>query len=225
VLHFHGKSDNMGRHLDFVDWLPARGFNVVLFDYRGFGSSEGQPSPRKVHEDAVAALAFVRSQPELDPDRLLVFGQSLGGAVAIAALARGDGDGVRAVVTESTLSSYRMVVREQMEKMGLWGILRWPLSVLLTNNRYSPDKAINKLPPVPILLIHGADDQGVPAAHCRRLFERARPPKQMWIVEGGRHLDTFTVHGRIYRQKLVDFFFDALDGQGTGGSSSEARAR
>ncbi len=208
VLHFHGKSDNMSGHLRFVDWLPAEGFNVLLFDYRGFGESEGHPSPRGVHQDALAALEYVRSRADLDP--VLVFGQSLGGAIAIAAVAEAGSADVRAVVTESTLSSYRLVVRDQIGKMARASFLRWPLSWLVVNNRYSPDRVIDRLAPIPLLLIHGTDDEGIPIYHCHRFFSRAREPKQMWVVEGGKHLDTFTVHGATYKPRLVDFFLQAL---------------
>ncbi len=210
VLHFHGKADNMSNQLSFVDWLPAQGFNVFLFDYRGFGKSQGHPSPKGVHQDALAALEYVRSRNDLDANRLLVFAQSLGGAIAIAALAEDGADGINAVVTESTLSSYRLVVRDQIGKMGFWSFLKWPLSWLIVNNQYSPDKFIEQLAPIPILLIHGDDDQGIAPYHCQRLFEKAREPKQQWIVEGGHHLDTFTAQRKIYRPLLVEYFLQAL---------------
>lgn len=225
VVHFHGRSGNMSDHLRFVDWLPAEGFNVLLFDYRGFGESEGRPVPGGVHEDALAALAYVRSRTDLDPDRLLVFGQSLGGAIAIPAVAGGGSAGVRAVVTESALSSYRLVVRDHIGTMGVWRLLRRPLSWLVTDNRYSPDKFVGRLAPIPLLLIHGSDDDGIPLYHCKRLLDRAREPRLMWIVDGGRHLDAFTVHGTAYRPRLVEFFRQSLEGPEPAITASGARGR
>ncbi len=77
VLHVHGNAQNLTAHFAFVAWLPRRGFDVVAFDYRGYGRSEGRPTLRGALDDTIAALAFVRSLPEADPNRLYVIGQSL----------------------------------------------------------------------------------------------------------------------------------------------------
>ena len=156
-------------------------------------------------------LEQVKTLPGVDAERLLVFGQSLGGAIAITAVARGGSQGVRAVVTESALSSYRLVVRDRIATMALGSFLKGPLSWLLSNNRYSPDKVVDRLAPIPLLLIHGKDDPGVPVYHCRRLFERAREPKQMWIVKGSRHLDTLEVVGEEYVERVLRFFRWSLE--------------
>jgi len=99
VVHFHGNAQNMSAHWQFVDWLPQRGFNLFVFDYRGYGASQGSPEPKGVFEDSVAALDYVRARPDVDPRRLLVLGQSLGGTNAIAAV----GSGERAGVTPTPL--------------------------------------------------------------------------------------------------------------------------
>src|ERR1051325_11044653 len=85
VVHFHGNAQNLSAHWQFVDWLPQRGFNLFVFDYRGYGASQGSPEPKGVFEDSLAALDYVRARPDVDPERLLALGQSLGGTNAIAA--------------------------------------------------------------------------------------------------------------------------------------------
>ena len=72
VVHFHGNAQNMSSHWRFVAWLPAQDFNVFVFDYRGYGESEGKPEPKGVFEDSNAALDHVRSRPDVDPERLLL---------------------------------------------------------------------------------------------------------------------------------------------------------
>jgi len=211
VLHFHGKADSMSGHLKYVSWLPACGYNVFLFDYRGFGRSAGTPTPRGVHEDALAAVAYVRARGDVDSRRLVVLGQSLGGAIAIDAVASFGSSAFKAVAVESALSSYRRVVRDKIAEMRGGTLLKWPLSVLVTNNRYSPDKFVDKIAPTPLLIIHGTDDPGIPLYHAHRLYDRAREPKELWIVEGGKHLEALTTYGSVYRPRLVEFFDTALD--------------
>ncbi len=88
VLHLHGNAANISNHLPLVAWLPARGYNVLMIDYRGFGRSAGKPSLDGIVDDAAAALAYLRTRPDVDATRLIVFGQSIGGATALRMLAR-----------------------------------------------------------------------------------------------------------------------------------------
>jgi uncharacterized protein len=108
VLHVHGNAANISNHLPLVAWLPLAGFNVLMFDYRGFGQSEGRPTLNGIVDDAAAALAVLRQRPDVDAARLAIFGQSLGGATALRLLARpGAAQGVRLAIIDSAFSSYR----------------------------------------------------------------------------------------------------------------------
>jgi len=210
VIHFHGNAQNMTAHFSFVNWIPREGFNLFVFDYRGYGQSEGNPTRRGVYEDAVAAIEYARSRKDVDPDRLLILGQSLGGANAIAALGYNRFDGVRAVAIESSFYSYRQIVRETIAHIPVVSLLRWPLSFLVVGNGYSPGKVIDRLAPVPLLLIHGTSDRVIPLHHGEQLFKKADEPKQFWVIENGRHTEAFTTYGRQYRQSLVKFYMGAL---------------
>ena len=88
VLHLHGNAANVSNHLPLVSWLPARGYNVLMVDYRGFGRSQGRPSLDGIVDDAAAALAHLRTRPDVDASELIVLGQSIGGATALRLLAR-----------------------------------------------------------------------------------------------------------------------------------------
>lgn len=210
VVHFHGNAENMTTHLFFSYWLAERGFNVFVFDYRGYGASEGVPSVKGAVEDGVAAIRYVRGRKDVDPDKLLVFGQSLGGALAVASISQGGFSGIRALVLESPFSSYRSIAQDKLSRFFLTWPLQRPLSRLLISDRFSPAELIGGLPSFPILVIHGDSDPIIPYREGKILFERAREPKEFWTVPGGRHTQAFTRFGSLYRPKLEEFFTKAL---------------
>jgi uncharacterized protein len=212
VIYFHGNAQNMTAHFGFVSWLPARGFNLFVFDYRGYGASDGTPDRRGVYEDSLAALDYIAARPDIDHNRLLVLGQSLGGANAVAAVGSHPIAGIRAVVIDSAFASYQGIVRDKIAGMPLLSFFRTPLSHLLIGNSLSPDAVIANIAPIPLLIIHGTSDRVVPFAHGKRLFELAREPKQLWTIEGGDHTEAFADPGSPYRQRLVTFFNEALEG-------------
>ena len=200
VIHMHGNAQNMSSHWMFVDWLPKRGFNVFVFDYRGYGQSGGYPSPKGVFEDSVSALDYVRARSDVDPARLLVFGQSLGGSNAIAA-AGASREGVRAVAVEAAFFSNSSIASDVMPGMGVF-----------MNDQWSAENYIGKLSPIPILFYHGTADRIVPHRHSLLLMEKAGDPKRLITVEGGRHMETMMhfSRGDAYRNELVSFFEKAL---------------
>ncbi|MDR2016488.1 MAG: alpha/beta hydrolase [Burkholderiales bacterium] len=200
VIHVHGNAENISAHWPLVGWLPSRGYNVFLFDYRGFGLSAGTPNPKGVFEDTQSAMDYVRTRADVDPEKLLVFGQSLGGSNAIAAIGAGNRIGIRAIAVEGTFYSYTTIANDKLFGAGL-----------LTNNDYSANRYISKLSPIPLLLIHGTNDAIVPYQHSERLFAIAGEPKQLILIPGGGHIDATASHfGNIYQDLLVAFFDEAL---------------
>lgn len=200
VIHFHGNAQNMSAHWQFVDWLPQRGYNLFVFDYRGYGASEGTPEPKGVFEDSRAALDYVRSRPDVDAAKLLVFGQSLGGTNAIAAVGSGNRAGVRAIAIESTFFSYSSIASEKVIGAGS-----------LADDTYSAERFVAKLAPTPLLLLHGSADAVIPYSHSERLFAKAAEPKRLVRIEGGAHTEALAPRfGSVYREMLIDFFDAAL---------------
>ena len=188
VLHLHGNAENISTFIAAVHWLPARGYDVLLVDYRGYGRSEGVATIHTVHEDARLALDHALALP----GPLFVFGQSLGGSAAVHAVAHHPQRArVAAVITEGTFSSYRRIAREKMDQVWFTWALQWPLT-LLFSDRYAAEDAAGRLAPVPLLVVHGADDAVVPVAHARRLHAAARDPRELWIVPGSGHVNAFT---------------------------------
>ncbi|MBJ6726525.1 alpha/beta hydrolase [Geomonas sp. Red875] len=211
VIHYHGNAQNMTAHFSFVSWLPAEGFNVFVFDYRGYGKSTGHPDRKGVFEDSVAAARYVATRKDVDPERLLIFGQSLGGANAIAAAGSGQLRGIRAVAIESAFSSSRSIVREKIGLIPVLSLLKWPLSYLLIGDSYSAIAAVDKISPVPLLLIYETRDPVIPISEGRKLFDKAKQPKEFWTLEAKSHAGAFVEKNSPYRPQLVKFFTDAVE--------------
>lgn len=213
VIHFHGNAQNMTAHFSYVDWLPAQGFNLFAFDYRGYGRSGGTPQRDGIFADCLAAVETVRARRDIDPDALVIFGQSLGGANALAVLGERKVEGVKAVAIDSAFYSYRAIVRDKIAQMPLLWIAKWPLSFLVVSNRHSPGAAVRAIAPTPLLLVHGTADRVVPYHHAQDLFRQAREPKELWTLEGAGHTAAFAAGGDAYRKRLVQFFTAAIQHQ------------
>lgn len=213
VLHFHGNAQNMTAHFSYVAWLPDRGFNVFVFDYRGYGRSEGTPGRDGVYQDCLAAIQYVQSRPDVDGNSLLVLGQSFGGANAVSVLGTESIQGIKAIAIESSFYSYRVAARDKIRQIPLLSLFRWPLSFVAVSNRHSPSKAIGNLSPIPLLLIHGTHDQVIPYRHAQMLFEKANNPKLLITIKNGRHTDALVRYGDRYRNLLVSFYERALYGE------------
>ena len=180
VLFLHGNAENISTHIGAVYWLPDAGFNVFMPDYRGFGLSGGRPDFQGVHRDARAALAHLARRDDIDTGRIAVFGQSLGGAVAISTVARHGADfDVQALVADSAFSSYRGIAREKLSEFWLTWPAQWPLSLGI-DDTFSPERHIPAVSPIPTLLIAGDADVVVPAHHSHALYSAARPPVDLW---------------------------------------------
>jgi hypothetical protein len=196
VIHMHGNAQNMTAHWQFAEWLPLRGYNLFTFDYRGYGQSEGVPDPKGVFEDSVASLDYVRSRTDIDTEKIFVFGQSLGGMLAIAAASASQA-GIRAVVAESPIHSYSLAAdhwRMQGINQGI-------------DDTYCAGGRVAQLSPVPLLLIHGTKDHIVNYSHSLALLKDANEPKRLITIEGGSHIDAMTrVYGTKYKDLMVAFF-------------------
>ena len=199
VIHFHGNAQNMSAHYSFVSWLPANGFNLFVFDYRGYGKSEGHVSRKGVYEDSVAAVETIKSRTDIDQNKIILFGQSIGGANALAVAGNNRFDGVVGVATDSAFSSYKGVAMDHTT-------LLKPLAALLIGNKLSPKKTVQNIAPVPLLLIHGTADQVVPYKHAQKLFEKAGEPKELWTVPNGQHTEALGPYRNEFGPKLLARF-------------------
>ncbi|MBF0277721.1 MAG: alpha/beta hydrolase [SAR324 cluster bacterium] len=211
VIQFHGNAQNMSSHYRSLIWLPHHGYNLFTFDYRGFGLSEGEPDHHGPVFDSVAAIDYVRNRTGENSGKLILLGQSIGGALAVAAATHGSKDGVKAVVIESSFSSFQRITRDKLGEVSLTWPFQWPLSLIFVRDTYSPEDWVDQLSPVPVLFIHGTADTVVNYYHSEILYRAAREPKYFWTIEGGQHIQAFIRFDSIYREKLLNFLNQMLE--------------
>ncbi|UAT34841.1 alpha/beta hydrolase [Escherichia fergusonii] len=203
VIHAHGNAGNMSAHWPLVSWLPERNFNVFMFDYRGFGKSKGRPSQAGLLDDTQSAINVVRHRSDVNPQRLVLFGQSIGGANMVSALGNGDREGIRAVILDSTFASYSSIANQMI-----------PGSGLFMDDSYNAERFIAEVSPIPVLIIHGKADRVIPWEQGERLYDLTREPKQKINLPDGEHIDAFSErHGGVYRDQVVNFILNALNTQ------------
>jgi fermentation-respiration switch protein FrsA (DUF1100 family) len=209
ILFYHGNGENLSSHYVSLIWALKKGYDFFIFDYRGYGRSEGFPSPAGTVADGEAALRWLRARYAKTP--LVIYGQSLGGAVALRnAIDLKDELHVRAVVIDSSFASYQRVARRALAKSVLTWPLQW-LPWLVLSDRFAPDGEIGKIAPVPLLVMHAESDETVPFRCGEEIFAQANPPKDFWKIPGGGHTDAFLRHGDEYQKKLLTWLGTVID--------------
>jgi len=204
IVHCHGNAQNITSHWRGGDFLPERGFHLLVFDYRGYGASDGSPTRRGTVMDARAAVAYVRGRPDVDPRRVALFGQSLGGAVAVV-VAAGD-PRIKGAVIDSAFTSYQAEAAHVLRRTVLLYPLAWPLSRLLVSSGLDPIDCVDRISPRPLLFVHGTRDRVVPPEMSRELAARAKEPKQLWLAEGATHIAALFQQRQDYVRTVGGFF-------------------
>lgn len=195
ILFLHGNAGNAWHRLDNAAVLAEQGASVLLLDYRGYGRSEGRPSESGLYRDARAAFAHLIDERGIPARRIVVFGRSLGGAVAVDLAHDRDPDAQPAgLILESTFPSVSAVARE----------LGGPVLAALVGDRFASDAKIARVR-APMLFFHGDRDRVIPHALGQRLFERATGPKEFETLRGAGHDDTLRIGGRAYLQRIRAF--------------------
>ncbi|HEY6093966.1 MAG TPA: alpha/beta hydrolase [Gallionellaceae bacterium] len=218
VLFLHGNAENISTHIGNVYWLPAQHYNVFLLDYRGYGASQGSPSVEGALDDINSAMEHLRQRADVDPQRIVVLGQSMGGALATYYVAHSPyRENIKALIVESAFASYRQIAREKLASYWLSWPLQWPLSFTI-DDTYSPLPAVAKVSPIPLLLIHGDKDVVVPLHHGQALFAAAAQPKEFWLVPGGGHIEAF--RHKLYQERLVQYLQRVLGSAGDAGKAT-----
>lgn len=203
VLFLHGNAENISTHIGSVYWLPAQHYNVFLLDYRGYGASQGTPSVEGALSDINSAMEYLLQRSDVDPQRIVVLGQSLGGALATYYVAHSPHrKNIKALIVESAFASYRQIAREKLASFWLSWPVQWPLSFTI-DDTYSTLPVVDKVSPIPLLLVHGDKDVVVPLHHGQALFAAAAQPKEFWIVPGGGHIEAF--RHKLYQERLVQY--------------------
>jgi len=171
VLFLHGNAGNIVTQFTGVLPLVRQGFEILFFDYSGFGFSEGKATRENVLLDATAALEYLLKQQNSSYEHLIIYGQSLGGHLATKIAAQNEAD-IDALVVEGAFSSHKDIAAETA---GIFGRI-------LVAEKYSGLKAIQDFQK-PVLIIHSTEDETVPFEQGKKLFDYANEPKTFYEIE------------------------------------------
>lgn len=202
LLFCHGNAGNISHRIENIKFLVKRDISVFIFDYRGYGQSSGRPSEKGIYIDGIAAYDYLTEIEKISPDRIVIFGRSIGGAVAIeVALQRK----VRCLIIESTFTSTKDMAKT---------IFPFFIFSPFLPHHYNNILKIAGVT-IPKLIIHGEDDNIVPFSMGNKLFAQATEPKLFLPIHGAGHNDTYVVGGEDYFEAIVNFIL----------SSTSVRAR
>ncbi len=191
VLFFHGNAGNISHRLDSIAFWHKQGFEVLIFDYRGYGRSSGTPSEAGTYQDGQALWDYLLNERHADPEQIVLFGRSLGAAIA-ARIAYENAP--RALILESVFSS----VRDMGRRYYPWLPVRW-----ITRLHYDTAALASQID-CPILVIHSRDDEIIPFDQGRKVFEQATEPKEFLEILGD-HNGGFILSGPLYRDGVGEF--------------------
>ena len=193
VLMFHGNAGNISHRLQRISFFHDLGVDTLIIDYRGYGRSQGRPSEKGLYRDATAAYRHLTEVRRIDPSRIVIFGKSLGGAVATDLAVREKAGGL---VLESTFTSIRDMARLLIPILPVHLLVRTRLD------------SLSKIPrlEVPLLVIHGDRDEIVPFEQGKRIFEAATSETEFLSIPGAGHNDVLDRGGDPYREAFRTFF-------------------
>jgi hypothetical protein len=200
VMYCHGNGGNLTHVAWVAEYLSARGFDTLVFDYRGYGRSDGRVRDEwGLYADADAVYDHLTRERGVKAERLVLFGQSLGTTAAIDLASRRE---CAALIVESGLSS--------ASDMGAVAFPWLPRFLhALARNRFESSRKIANVK-CPVLVTHGASDPVIPVDQGRKLYESARDPKRLVIIEGGDH-NLFGNGGDEYPSRIIEFIREATD--------------
>jgi fermentation-respiration switch protein FrsA (DUF1100 family) len=186
ILFSHGNAEDIGLLDSFVRELADSNFAVLVYDYRGYGTSDGTPSEENAYRDIDAAYEYLVSERKIKPARIILHGRSLGGAPAIDLAARRKVAGL--IVESSFVSAFRVVTKV-------------PLTPFDKFQNISKIKQVE----CPVLFIHGRKDEVISFRHGEQLYAAANEPKFFFALETAAHNNVRQIGGQAYEQRIRDF--------------------
>jgi len=192
MLVFNGNAGNRAYRVALAQALRRRGLAVLLFDYRGYGGNPGHPTEAGLLADGRAALAYLEARTDVDSRRVVLFGESLGTAVALS------------LAVERPPAA--LILRSPFVSMVELGKLHYPFLPVrwLLRDRFAAIDDIQSLRS-PLLVIAGDSDRIIPASQSRQLYAAAPPAKQLLVVRGADHNDSDLLAGREMIEGIAGF--------------------
>lgn len=212
VIICHGLGANRSDFTELAAALSRKGYNALLFDFRGHGESEKTASSFGYLEqrDLLAAVRYIRDRKDADPERIAVYGFSMGGAVAI--LTSAESSDIKCVIADSSFTT----LREQGERLFTSSFLpsavflrpvtwMYELYFQVDADKVAPIEMIHKISPRGVMIIAGGADEQMPSSDAMRLFAAALEPKELWLIPGAVHGGTVYMAGDEYVKKVLRF--------------------
>lgn len=188
----HGNAGNISHRIENILLLLRWGVSIFIFDYRGYGKSGGEITEEGLYLDAVGAYKYLKDEKGIETSRIVPFGRSMGGPVAVDLATR---ENFPSLVLESTFTNLTDAVRTIYPEMGMDKLL---------SMRFDAAEKIKRVKS-PILFIHGDMDDIIDYSLGRKLFEIANEPKTFYTIKGAMHNDTYEVGGEEYFKTFVEF--------------------
>jgi fermentation-respiration switch protein FrsA (DUF1100 family) len=191
LLFCHGNGGNMAHRLESINIFNELDINCLIFDYRGYGTSDGKPNEDGLYIDAQTAYDWLINEKKISPENIIIYGQSLGGSVAAYLASNVKAKGL---IIESCFTSYTDIAKKYYPYM--------PIKLLAKYGFKTNDylKKVN----CPVLIIHSRNDELIPFEFGLRLYAAAKEPKEFIEISGG-HNDGFLCSGQIYREGLSNW--------------------
>lgn len=196
----HGNAQNLSAHFVSWVWLVEEGYELFIFDYRGYGRSKGQIGIKGSVEDTRSALDYLEKNYAQE---YFVCGQSLGGTLLLDALKDRDNTKIKAVVIDSTFTGFSDIAVEKMDGIFLTWPFQW-IPYLSLPKGYNAKESVTGLGK-PILFVHGSSDMTISPNHSWQLFELSKAPREIWLVKEAGHTQSFE------KQAVQEDFLDFLD--------------
>ncbi|MBI4368485.1 MAG: alpha/beta hydrolase [Candidatus Omnitrophica bacterium] len=193
LLFFHGNADNISSRLPKAKEWVERGVSVLLAGYRGYGKSEGEiKTGEDIYRDARAALNWLKGNKNYPPQNIILYGESIGAQPAVDLAAQ---EAFKAIILEAPFTNLKEIAKHHYGMAPDFLLKDFPL-----DNE-------SKMPQLksPVLIVHGTEDEVVPFAMGKRLFDRAPEPKQFFEIAGAHHNDITEVGGSDFFDRPFRF--------------------
>ncbi len=198
VLQLHGNGGNISYQYQFSEPLIKKGFQIMVFDYEGYGKSEGEPTQQNVLDDAMQALNYIKQREDVKNKKLILFGQSLGGHLAVVVAAKAQ-KLIDALIVEDPFSGHIPIAIYHGRKS--YHLPKF-IPKMLISSKYEAIDYVDQIT-IPKLFIHSTEDEVCPFYMGKDLFEKAKEPKNFWEIKGG-HIQASHLYASEFAQKFID---------------------
>ncbi len=201
VVFMHGNGGNVSTESLAMLWVLDKGYNVYMVDYRGYGKSMGEPTIEGVLQDGVYALDLLMRLPNINTDELIIYGQSLGGAVATYTAVNSQyADNITALILDSTFTSFEDIAQDVSANMALTWAFQVPIASSFSDYPATIE-LIKNVKTDNVLVIHSKTDELIPYTHGERIYEAVEVDKHFISVDNTRHAGNL-VHENVRNEIL-----------------------